>query len=184
LTESQIGYLAFLNEDETVLTMYAWSKSAMEECRISDKPIIYPVETTGLWGEAVRQRRPIITNDYQEPNSWKKGYPQGHVHVTRHMNVPVFEGERIVLVAGVGNKPGHYNESDVNQLTLLMEGMWKIIQRQRAEEEIHKLNEELEQRVIDRTAELEAANKELRHSVTLSRTTCAPLRHLAVLLNY
>ena len=32
LTESQIGYLAFLNEDETVLTMYAWSKTAMEEC--------------------------------------------------------------------------------------------------------------------------------------------------------
>jgi hypothetical protein len=36
LTESQIGYLAFVNEDETVLTMYAWSKSAMERCRIAD----------------------------------------------------------------------------------------------------------------------------------------------------
>src|SRR4030042_6569043 len=72
LTGSQIGYFAFMNEEETVLTMHSWSKSAMEECRIKDKPITYPVKTTGLWGEAVRQRRPIITNDYSAPSQWKK----------------------------------------------------------------------------------------------------------------
>ena len=33
LTKSQIGYLAFMNEDETVLTMQAWSKTAMAGMR-------------------------------------------------------------------------------------------------------------------------------------------------------
>lgn len=134
LTKSKIGYLAFMNEDETVLTMQAWSKTAMAQCAIIDKPIVYPLETTGLWGEAVRQRRPIITNDYAAPNPYKKGYPEGHVEVRRHLNIPVFEGDRIVAVAGVGNKDEEYDESDVRQLTLLMNGMWWQIKRQRAEE--------------------------------------------------
>jgi len=134
LTGSKIGYFAFTNDDETVLTMYSWSKSALEECRIADKPLIYPMETTGLWGEAVRQRRPVITNDYAAPNAWKKGYPDGHVELIRHMNVPIFDGDHIVMVAGVGNKPTDYDMSDVRQLTLLMEGMWIIVQRKRTKE--------------------------------------------------
>ena len=134
LTKSKIGYLAFMNENETVLTMQAWSKTAMEECAVTDKPFIFPLETTGLWGEAVRQRRPIITNDYASPNPYKKGYPAGHVEIQRHLNIPVFEGDRIVAVAGVGNKDEGYDESDVRQLTLLMNGMWWQIKRQRAEE--------------------------------------------------
>ena len=134
LTKSQIGYLAFMNEDETVLTMQAWSKTAMGECAVTDKPLIYPLETTGLWGEAVRQRRPIITNDYASPNPYKKGYPVGHVAIRRHLNLPVFDGDRIVAVAGVGNKDEEYDESDVRQLTLLMNGMWWQIRRQRDEE--------------------------------------------------
>jgi PAS domain S-box-containing protein len=134
LTKSQIGYLAFMNEDETVLTMHSWSETAMEQCAVADKPLVYPLETTGLWGEAVRQRRPIITNDYAAPNPFKKGYPEGHVPVERHMNIPVFDGDRIVAVAGVGNKDEDYDESDVRQLTLLMNAMWWQIKRKRAEE--------------------------------------------------
>jgi phosphoserine phosphatase RsbU/P len=134
LTKSKIGYLAFLNEDETVLTMQAWSKTAMQECAIDDKPLVYPLETTGLWGEAVRQRRPVITNDYAAPHPAKKGYPEGHVEIRRHMNVPVFDGDHIVAVAGVGNKDEDYDESDVRQLTLLMNGLWWHIKRKRAEE--------------------------------------------------
>ncbi|MFH0998066.1 MAG: PAS domain S-box protein [Pseudomonadota bacterium] len=138
LTQSSIGYLAFLNEDESVLTMHAWSKSAMAECAIADRPIMYPVRTTGLWGEAVRQRRPVITNDYTAAGSLRKGYPEGHVAVRRHMNIPVFVGSGIVLVAGVGNKAQAYDQDDVQQLTLLMEGMWRLIERKRVEDALRE----------------------------------------------
>ena len=165
LTKSQIGYLAFMNEDETVLTMHSWSKTAMDQCAIIDKPIVYPVEATGLWGEAVRQRKPVITNDYTAPSPVKKGYPQGHVPVLRHMNVPVFDDARIVAVAGVGNKPEPYDQSDTRQLTLLMQGMWRLIQRRNADEELRNARDALEIRVQERTAELARANADLRREV-------------------
>ena len=166
LTGSRVGYLATLNDDETVLTMQFWTRTAMEQCRIADKPIVYPLKTTGLWGEAVRQRRPVITNDYAAPNPLKKGVPEGHVKLTRHMNLPVFAGSKIVLVAGVGNKEEDYNETDVQQLTLLMEGMWRIIERKRAEDELKKYRDYLEEMVRQRTKELSDANVKLRQEIS------------------
>jgi signal transduction histidine kinase/CheY-like chemotaxis protein/HPt (histidine-containing phosphotransfer) domain-containing protein len=161
LTGSKIGYVAFVNEDESVMTMNSWSKTAMQECAIIDKPIVYPVVNTGLWGEAIRQRRPVITNDYQASNPWKKGFPGGHVELIRHMNTPIFDGDRIVLVAGVGNKQGLYDDSDIRQLTLLMHGMWQLLKRRQDEERLRDMNDALETRVAQRTAELAEANRML-----------------------
>ncbi len=141
LTGSQIGYVAFLDEDERTLTMHAWSQTAMALCRIDPKALTYNLETTGLWGEAVRQRRPVITNDYSAASPLKKGVPEGHVEVRRHMNVPVFDGRRIVIVAGVGNKPERYDDSDVRQLKLLMSGMWRIVERKRSEAALRESEE-------------------------------------------
>ena len=143
LTESTLGYLAFMNTDETELIMHSWSESAMKECGIKDKRFIYPIKTTGLWGEAVRQRKPIITNDYPAPSPLKKGYPENHVKLLRHMNVPLFDGDHIIAVTGVGNKEEDYNESDLRQLTLLMQGMWTLMQRKHMENALQKYSENL-----------------------------------------
>jgi two-component system phosphate regulon sensor histidine kinase PhoR len=128
LTQSSLAYFATMNPAENVLTMIGWSKTAMTNCSIMDKPIVYKLEETGLWGDAVRERKPCITNDYKglvKPT--KKGYPAGHVTVRRHLNLPVFENNKIVMVIGVGNKATDYTPEDATNLTELMTEVWKTL---------------------------------------------------------
>ena len=133
LSNSKIGYIAFVDKDETLVTIHSWSKRALEECSIIDKPIVYPVNNLGLLGESVRQREPVIINDFSAPVPNKKGYPKGHVEIIRYLSVPVFDEGHIVVVVSVSNKEDNYNEKDVQQLTLLLEGMWRIIKHKRGE---------------------------------------------------
>ncbi len=137
---SKFGYLYFYHEDTEEFVLHAWSRDVMTECTIANPQTNYRLEQTGIWGEVVRQRRPIIVNDFAAPHPLKKGYPEGHAHLTRFFSVPVFSEGRIVAVTGFANKPSHYTDRDVSQMTLLMDSVWKIVERRKAEEQLKLAN--------------------------------------------
>jgi transcriptional regulator with GAF, ATPase, and Fis domain len=136
LTKSKVGYIYFYDEHKNEFTLNSWSKDIMKECTIVEPQTVYQLENTGIWGEAVRQSKPIIVNDFQSPNPLKKGYPEGHAALFKFMSIPVFYQNRIVAVLGVANKENDYDECDVQQLILLMDSAWKAVLRKRGEEEL------------------------------------------------
>lgn len=148
LTGSKIGYILYYYANRQELVLNAWSKEAIAECQVLEKQTVYQLEKTGLWGEVVRQRKPIIVNDFQATNPLKKSQPDGHVRLFRFMSIPVLVDDNIVATVGVGNKTGEYNQSDVQQLTLLMDAVWKIIERRKAEDALRE-SEERYRRLVE-----------------------------------
>ncbi len=138
LTESQFAFIGTMNPDETVFDIASWSKTVMEDCSVAASPIHYPIEKAGIWAEAVRRREPFTVNDYQLPLPGKKGIPPGHVPIRRFVSIPIFEGHRIVMVAAVANKETPYDKTDVNNLVLLMQGVWNHLRKSLAEEALRE----------------------------------------------
>ncbi|HLD89564.1 MAG TPA: response regulator [Patescibacteria group bacterium] len=132
LCDSSISYVSLVNSDEDKITQVAYNGKAMSECSRSDKlNVTYNLDKCGVWADCLRTREAIFINDY--PNYInKRGLPEGHVPITNHMNVPVFDGNNIVAIFGVGNKNhGDYNNKDVDHLLSLADNVWRIIQRKR-----------------------------------------------------
>jgi PAS domain S-box-containing protein len=136
ITGSRIGYINYYNEENEQFTLDAYSADVMKECTITEVKNRYDLSQAGIWGDAVRQREPIILNDFQAANPQKKGFPEGHAVLYRYLTIPIFSNDRIVGVAAVANKASDYDQTDVLQLTLIMDAVWKIVERIKANQEL------------------------------------------------
>ena len=140
ITQSQIGFFHFVEPDQITLSLQNWSTSTLRQCSASGKGQHDPISEAGAWADCIRERRAIIHNDYASlPH--KHWMPEGHVPLKRELCIPIFQGEKIVAVIGVGNKLTDYLPEDVGYITQLASLAWDIVQRKRAEEALRQSEE-------------------------------------------
>ena len=141
LVDSPIGFYHFIEADQKTLSLQAWSTLTLDRfCRVEGKRFHSSMDKAGVWVDCVRQRKPMIHNDYASlPH--RKGLPEGHAAVIRELVVPILRDARIVAILGVGNKPQEYTEQDVNKVTYLADVAWEIVGRKRAAEALRESEE-------------------------------------------
>ncbi len=175
-TESQYGYIFFYDEVRKEFNLDVFSAKVLEDSKVSAPKTNYRLEETGFWGEAVRQRKPIINNDFLADHPLKKGQPAGHINIKRYLSIPVFENQKIVATIGLANKAGEYTELDATQTVLLMQSVW-LMNTQRY------LNTKLEvqrQKIIDILNHVPLLLSEFQEDTTLTFVNDAYCQYFSV----
>ena len=145
LTGSTIGFYHFLESDQRTLSLQNWSTNTLKTmCTAVAKGSHYDIAQAGVWVDCVHERQPVIHNDYASlPH--RKGMPEGHAPVVRELVVPIFRGNLIRAIIGVGNKSTDYGESDIGIVSQLGDLSWDIAERKRAEEALSKNHRKLQE---------------------------------------
>jgi len=68
-----------------------WSRDTLAHYCRAGSDGHYAISQAGIWAEAVRQRAPVLVNDYAGAHG-KRGLPEGHANLQRMIGVPVIEG--------------------------------------------------------------------------------------------
>jgi len=131
LTGSTIGFFHLVSDDQKNVVLTTWNKAALENCTAS-YATHYPLDQAGNWVDCVRFKRPVVYNEYpSSPN--QKGLPEGHTPIRRFMSIPVVEGDKVMIIFGVGDKTKEYSELDAIHIHLMANDLQKIMARRRAE---------------------------------------------------
>lgn len=67
LTDSQYGYLYIYDENNELFSLNSWTHGVMADCDITEKFTKYQIHKTGIWGDVLKQRKAIISNNFNEP---------------------------------------------------------------------------------------------------------------------
>ncbi len=167
ITGCKHGYISIIDNENGDMSTIFHSNMMEGACAISpgEKKVVFPRGKdglySGLWGYCLNTRRAFFTNQPENHQAFG-GLPEKHVPIHNFLAVPVLFGEILVGQIALANKNDDFMERDLHAIVRIGEFFALAIQKDWAEERLRKAHEELEQRVIERTAELAESNVELK----------------------
>ena len=144
LTGSQIGFVHCVHDDQETIDLLTWSQSTLTGYCTASVDRHYPISQAGIWADALRQRKPVLINDYANA-SGKHGLPEGHARLERLISVPVIEDGLVRMMMGVGNKPLPYTDMDVETARLVAQTLYRIFSKRRSDQAMHQSQESLKE---------------------------------------
>jgi len=143
LTQSVSGFLSLLSPEGKMKHLRVWTKQFGDTPKIFEIPEEYQDLNKAVWVEVIHSKKPVIVNDTAVSEIAQKLLPP-NPPVFRYMLIPITIRGSLFAVAGFGNKKEEYYDSDVKQITLLLENVASLIQKKQDEEQHQFYRRELE----------------------------------------
>ncbi|MDP2101701.1 MAG: EAL domain-containing protein [Methylotenera sp.] len=134
LTSSHVAYVYFVNDDQTIIWPGLYSVGGLFNSADAQDSA-YPSVTAEYWTDCLRQKKAVV-HDGDVAISHSQTLLGGEVQLLRHMSVPVIDGEKVVMVVGVGNKADAYDEGDLTLLEMLANNTWSLLGRNRIQRKL------------------------------------------------
>ena len=138
LTDSRVSYLHFISDDQQSIEASTFSKRTLAKYR----PVVEPDVIAAC--ACISEHEPLIINDYasdQDEIPLHVGIPG----LQRVISLRIIENDKVVVLAGVGNKDEEYSDLDVETAQLIINDVWRIVQQRRTDIQLRKLAQAVEQ---------------------------------------
>lgn len=160
--QSKIGFIMYYDDDNQLFELKAFSDSVSQYCTLGEFPRFSNLIQAGCWADAVRNKTAVFYNGDFSISPHFKGFVDGHFEIVNLLVSPVLDHGKVVAIIAVGNKETEYNSTDAVQLTLFADAIWKIVERQQANEALTRAKEKAEESDRLKTSFLATMSHELR----------------------
>jgi len=153
LTGSELSFVHFVHEEQALLELATLSPRAQAQLNGEASAAHCTIGEAGRWADALRQRAALVNNDFggdhadnaDQGSADGRGLPTGLAGLRRLVSAPVIEDGKVAMLAAVANKPGDYTEIDLETVRLIAEETWRIVQKQRTQDQLRQRSLAIEQ---------------------------------------
>ena len=149
IMESKFGIFGYIDEQGD-LVCPSMTKDIWDQCKLSDKTIVFPEDTWGksIWGNGLRTGLSAYSN-----KPFK--VPEGHIPVNKCLIVPIVYQQNSIGLFTVANKSTDYTESDKQFLEEMAEHVAPVLNARIEKERSNKALRESEEKLA-RSKKMEA----------------------------
>ncbi len=162
LTNSEKGFIHLYNESTKKLTLTSCSKNVLNDSDIKSVQKDFDLDKAGSLGKVIQQRKLYISNNFGSNKKFENITPIEHIKINKFLSIPVIIDDKIVATVGVANKESDYNNMDAQQLVIIMDSVWKMMEKQRYQEELVIAKEKAEESDKLKSAFLANMSHEIR----------------------
>jgi PAS domain S-box-containing protein len=164
LTKSTGSFFAMVEEDPQTMRCHSLMSAKPGHWPAPEEEVLSVRQAAALWADSPG---PLMAN---RSGALHKLRPAAlHQPIRRLLVVPGLKHGRLQALLAVVNKPGDYVADDLCQLEAFAAGAIPVMECQLAHAALQRVQQELELKVVERTAEFMSANEQLKQEVAERR---------------